>query len=265
MTDLNDHPSSQFTRIIYIGDSGTGKTGSLVSLVKAGYKLRILDLDNGLDSLKAWIKKEIPEGIPKGQVDYNTVRDNYIMTTQGPIIDPSQKTKAFVESMKLMTTWSDGSKPSEWGPEYVFVCDSGTGLGKQAFEFARGLNPASKDPRQWFYAAQQAFESFIMAITSDDFKCNVIFISHITYKELQDGTTKGWPSAIGTALGSAIPKYFNTMVLAETVGFGASAKRKIKTLPTGMIDLKNPAPFAVAGELDLGTGLGTLFKTLKEN
>lgn len=262
MTSLADHPSSKFTRAIFIGDSGTGKTGALVSLLHAGYKLRILDTDNGLDALKAWAKKE---GADLSLVDYNTVRDNYVMTTQGPIIDPSQKTKAFVESMKLMTKWSDGSVPSEWGPEYIFVCDSGTGLGKQAFEFAKGLNPSSKDPRQWYFAAQQAFESFIMAITSDDFKCNVIFISHITYKELQDGTTKGWPSAIGTALGSSIPKYFNTMVLAETVGFGANAKRKIKTLPTGMIDLKNPAPFAVEADLPLGTGLATLFKTLKEN
>jgi len=263
LTSLADHPAAQFTRILYIGDSGTGKTGSMVSLVKGGYKLRILDTDNGLDSLKAYVKRECPELI--GNVDYHTVKDNYIVTTQGAMLDPNQKTKGFVESMKLMKKWDDGSDPGELGPEYIFVIDSLTGLGNQAFEFAKGLNPSSKDPRQWYGAAQEAVESFLAAITSDDFKANVIVISHVRIVEYKDGTVKGWPTSIGQTLGSVIPRYFNTLVLAETVGQGSNAKRKIKTVPTGVIDLKNPAPFAVAPELDLGSGLATLFKTLKEN
>jgi len=264
MVDINDHQAGQFTKLIYLGDSGTGKTGSLVSLAKAGYKLRILDTDNGLDSLRSFLRREMPEGIPPGLVDFNTVNDSYIVTTQGPQLDPAQKTKAFVEAMKLMTTWSDGTKPSEWGPEYVFVLDSLTGLGNQAFEFAKGLNPSSKDPRQWFGAAQDAIESFVASITSKNFKCNVLLITHVKRREMPDGTVKGWPSAVGQALGDVIPKYFNTMILAETVGFGQNVKRKIKTLPTGTIDLKNPAPFALPPDLDLGTGLATIFSTLKD-
>lgn len=262
MTSLNDHPASQFTRALFIGDSGTGKTGALVSLVKAGYKLRILDTDNGLDSLKAWCKQEKAD---LSLVDYNTVRDNYIVTTQGAMLDPATKVKGFVESMKMSKNWPDGTHPEEWGPEYIFVLDSLTGLGNQAYEFAKGLNPSSKDPRQWYGAAQEAVESFCAAVTSDDFKTNVIIISHVKWIENADGTRKGWPSSIGKALGDVIPKYFNTLILAETSGFGSNVKRKIKTVPTGTIDLKNPAPFALAPELDLGTGLATLFKTLKEN
>ena len=34
-------------KLLYIGDSGSGKTGSLASLVKDGYKIRILDYDSG--------------------------------------------------------------------------------------------------------------------------------------------------------------------------------------------------------------------------
>lgn len=263
MTSLADHPAAQFTRSLYIADSGVGKTGSLVSLVKAGYKLRILDTDNGLDILKAFVKRECPDLI--GNVDYNTVRDNYIVTTQGAMLDPAQKTKGFVESMKLMKTWSDGSKPEEWGPDYIFVLDTLTGLGNQAFEFAKGLNPSSKDPRQWYGAAQEAVESFMAAITSDDFHCNVIVNSHVKWVERSDGVVKGWPSSIGKALGDVIPKYFNNLILAETVGQGTNVKRKIKTVPTGSIDLKTSAPFAIAAEYDLGTGLAQIFKTLKEN
>ena len=50
----------KITKCILLGDSGTGKTGALASLVKAGYKLRVLDLDNKLASgiLPQVIKRE---------------------------------------------------------------------------------------------------------------------------------------------------------------------------------------------------------------
>ncbi len=51
MPTLDAHESSRYAKLIYIGDSGTGKTGSLVSLLADGYKLKILDMDAGLDSL----------------------------------------------------------------------------------------------------------------------------------------------------------------------------------------------------------------------
>ena len=42
-----------------MGDSGTGKTEALCSLVLAGYKLRILDLDNGLDIVKSYLTEPL--------------------------------------------------------------------------------------------------------------------------------------------------------------------------------------------------------------
>lgn len=260
MPSLADHQSGKFAKFIMIGDSGTGKTGALTSLVGAGYKLRILDTDNGLDSLKAFVRKEFPDKLTN--VDFETRRDEYKATTQGPVVT---KPTAFVECLKLMQTWSDGSSPQEWGKDTFFVLDSMTGLGKAAFEFAKGLNPSAKDPRQWYHAAQQAIENTVALLTSEAFHANVIVISHVIYKEQQDGTTKGWASSIGSALGPTIPKYFNTLVLAERTGFGQNVKRKIKTVPTDTIDLKVAAPFAIERELPLETGLATLVKALKES
>lgn len=260
MVSLANHQSSDFTKLIYLGDSGTGKTGSLVSLVKAGYKLKILDTDNGLDSLKAYIKHECPDKI--GNVDFESRRDTYTPTINGPII---QKATAFVDSMKLMTKWSDDSTPGDWGKDTFFVLDSLTGLGKAAFEFAKGLNPSSKDPRQWYFTAQQSIESVIANLTGDNFKCNLIVITHVALKELTDGTTKGYPTSVGSALGSTVPKYFNTMVVAERVGSGTNVKRRIKTAPTELLDLKTAAPFAIEKDLPLETGLATLVAQLKAN
>jgi hypothetical protein len=48
--------------MLAIGDSKAGKTGALVSLVQAGYKLAIiLDLDNLLDVLAGYINQKSPE------------------------------------------------------------------------------------------------------------------------------------------------------------------------------------------------------------
>ena len=63
MPTLDQHQSNDLTKMIILGDPGSGKTGGLCSLVKAGYKLAIIDFDNGLDSLVQYIKHECPDKI----------------------------------------------------------------------------------------------------------------------------------------------------------------------------------------------------------
>lgn len=267
MPSLADHTSGKIVKTLYIGDSGTGKTGSLASLVKAGYKLRVLDFDGGLDILRAFILNECPEKL--SNVDYIFLRDKVKIQPSaiyggaaGPVV-PQGQAKAFTNALKFMEKWEDGSIPAEWGPDTIFVLDSLSTFARNAFSWAQGMNPASKDPRQWYGAAQKAIEDTLALLTSDDFATNVIVISHVNYKEVVEGVTKGYPNAIGTALGPTIARYFNTLVLAESTGSGKHTKRKIKTMPTGIIDLKTPAPFAVDAELPLETGMAELFEKLK--
>lgn len=266
MTSLANHHSSEFVKLIYIGDSGTGKTGSLISLVQAGYKLRILDLDNGLESLRHLIDRECPDRM--AQVDFETRRDRFKIGPitekgkslgQGPVAIPT----AYVDSVKLLEKWTDDTKPEEWGADTIFVIDSLTALARAAFNWARGMDPGVKDPRQWYGTAQSAVEHNISLLTSEAFHCNLIVISHIHMSEGSDGTSKGYPSSIGSALDSHLPKYFNTLVQAELIGIGKNVKRRIKTVPTGQIDLKNPTPWKFESDLPLETGLATIFEGLK--
>lgn len=255
MPTLDNHQSSNFTKLIYIGDSGTGKTGSLVSLLAAGYNLKILDMDNGLDALVHYAREECPDKL--ANVEFETYRDEYRATKAGPMIKGSPK--AFVEALTKLTEWSEVNDPNT-----IFVLDSGSAFGRAAFEWAKGMNPMSKDPRQWYFAAQQAVESTIAMLTGEAFHMNVIVISHVNYKELVEGENKGYPNFVGSALGPVIPKYFNTLILAETIGAGKNTKRRIKTLPTGVINLKVASP-KIESELPLETGLATILKTLKGN
>lgn len=254
MPTLDEHESNLYVKGLYIGDSGTGKTGSLVSLLQAGYKLKIMDMDAGLDSLKHYAKKA---QVSLRDVEYETYRDEYRATKAGPVIKGTPV--AFVNALTKMTEWSEIKDDKT-----VFVLDSGSAFGKSAFEWAKGLNPMAKDPRQWYFAAQQAVESTIAMLTGNQFEMNVLVISHVNYKELSEGVNKGYANFIGSAIGPVVAKYFNTLILAESSGAGTNTKRKIKTMPTGIIDLKVPNP-EIDRELPLETGLATLFEQLKGN
>ena len=252
MPTLDNHQSDSFTKLIYIGDSSTGKTGSLVSLLQAGYKFKILDMDNGLETLKTYARMANAD---LSLVEFETFRDKYRSTPAGPMIKGAPK--AFTDALAKMTEWSEVEDE-----RCIFVLDSLSAYGRSAYAWAKGMNPTAKDPRQWYHTAQQAVEDTLALITGESFRMNAIIISHVNYKEVTEGVQKGYANAIGTALGPVIPRYFNTLILAESIGSGRNTKRRIKTLPTGIIDLKIPSP-QVEAEYPLETGLASIFELLK--
>lgn len=259
MPSLDKHQSSDFVKLIFIGNSGAGKTGALAPLVAAGYELRIIDLDAGLDALVNHLKEIDPKLL--AAVQFESFRDRVKMTPMGPAVVGSPK--AYVQTLNALEKWpGDSSDPASWGPKRVLVIDSLTNLGRAAFQWAKAANPTSKDPRQWYKTAQDLIEDLIANVTSDAFGTNVIIISHVEIVEA-NGTIKGFASSIGKALGPKIPRFFNTMLLSETSGSGKTVKRKIKTLPTGLIDLKNPASMKIEAEYEISNGLPEIFRILK--
>lgn len=253
---LSDPQATSLVKMLLIGDSGTGKTGSLASLVKAGYKLRIIDMDNKIEGgiLPKAVKRL---GVASPDVEYESLRDSMKMSPAGPIA--SGPPTAFTKALALMEKWSDGSLPAAWGPSHVLVVDSLTFLSDSAFDWIRSLNPGAKDPRQWFYAAQQGIEKVISFLSSANYKTNVIVICHISWQNRPDGTMKGFPASVGSALGPTIPAYFENMAMCQTVG----AKRTIQTAPTALVDLKNPEALTMAASLPIETGLADFFTKLK--
>ena len=266
MPSLTKHKSFEYTKLLVEGDSGTGKSGSLASLAGSGYELRILDYDNGLESLKQYIIRDYPEALSR--VEYRTLRDRRRASAAGPIVSP----KAFVSGLKMLDHWkytsSDGEeidlgKPAEWGPECILVIDSLTFMSDAAYDWADPLAPRSAqggvDKRQIFGMAQEAVENVLALLTSEAFETNVIVMSHIKYMDTPDGNTKAYPTSVGKALSPVIPRYFNTVVQCVTI----NGKRSFRTKATPLIDLKNPAPFKMKSTFPLGTGLADIFKVLR--
>ena len=257
MAKASTQTDDKFFRAVYVGDSGTGKTGSLISLIKAGYTIRMLDLDNGVETLKQLIMHECPERID--QLDYITLRDKF---KADPVygIKVDGGAKAYKQAIKYLNKWDDDSIPAEWGKDTVFCLDTLGSFGRAAFLWAQSMNPSVKDGRQWYGTAQESIRTVLDLLTAKEFGCHVLVMSHVQLIEQSEGVYKGQVSAIGKALGGDIPKVFNTMIQAESMGHGDNVKRQILTKSTGIMDLKTTIPWELNKKLPLETGLATIFE-----
>ena len=276
MPSLSQHQSLEYVKALYMGDSGVGKTGSLVSLLNAGYDLRIFDFDNNLGSLVQYAKLQAAGH--EDQVRYQTFTDKMkgidnpiVMTGNAakvlPFIDGTPK--AFSNGLKQLNHWKEEGEdlgvPSTWGPKTVVVIDTLTTMAQAAFRYGQAMNPAAREPQTYYFTAQQLVMQVIALLCSADFRCNVLVIAHIDYSKDKDGTLlKGFPRSIGSALGDQIGVHFNSILMAESVGQGTSIKRQIRTNSTGLVSLKNPVSFKVADTLPLETGLATFFEAVKK-
>lgn len=264
MPSATEHKSAKITKLLYIGDSASGKTTSLSSLVAAGYNLRVFDFDNLLASLVERVRRDDPDKL--NNIQYMSFRDDMKATSNGPVIDGPPK--AFIKGLQALDKWEDGSVPKTWDENTVLVLDSLTTMSRAAYWWGKGLQGAASfaegvslkgyDPRQSFYTAQQAIMNVMAMLTADNFMPNVVVIAHVKYLE-HDGVTKGFPLSIGSAISPEIASYFPFVALASK-GHGSEPKRIIRIRSTNMIDLKNPRAFDMLPELPMETGLATIFE-----
>lgn len=276
MSSLSNHQSNNFTKLLLLGDSKSGKTGSLVSLVAAGYKLRILDFDNLLDILKYKCEEICPDKL--GAVDSNgnpiiefrTIRDKYKAGIAGAIING--KPKAWIDAIKMLDRWrytEDGNEidlgiPATWGADTILVIDSLSRLCDAAYDHHESIIPPGKsgdfDGRAVYGNAQDDIEKVIAMLTSNSFATNLIIIAHGTYIDLPDGTTKLFPQGVGQKLSPKIPQYFPNYIRYKNV----SGKRTIQLNSDPMIDLANTNPSAFIDKtLPIETGLAEFFAALR--
>lgn len=290
MPALAEHQSSSSTKMLLIGDSSSGKTGALASLAQAGYNLRILDLDNGVDVLANILKDPAsPYGKDAlGRVMYETLTDPMKAQPGTGRMVPAKAT-VWTRAITMLDRWQISHKEPdglpdekgiqklktvvdydlgpvvEWGPKDILVIDSLTFLSNAAMNFVLSMNVRlGQQPHQsdW-YAGQQMIESLLQKLYDESIKCNVILTSHISYIGEENGPQQGYPSSLGKALSPKIGRYFNTCVMTKTTGSGTALKRKILTTSTHMVELKTSSPLKVKSEYPLETGLAQLFKDLR--
>ncbi len=265
MPTLDDPEAHPYVRMIAFGNSGCGKTGSLVSLLQAGYKLAILDLDDGLAALRAQVRIHCPE--LAGAVHFRTVpKDRHRRAKKMEVMDRARvlipsKAEAYEDALAAIEEWEiDGKKPYELGPDWVFVVDTLTALGRAAFNLADSMNPTLKDGRQLYNLAQDSVAAVMDELCSNSFGTHLICFTHVTEKE---GDPQSYPATIGSAFSKNIGRYVNELVYYKVSGKGDDLSRTIHTRPLRNIDLKMSAP-DVEGDYPIETGLAQIFEKLTQ-
>ena len=271
MVSMANHSVQKITKLLLIGESGSGKTSALASLAKAGYKLRILDFDAGSDILYNLLKSD-PEALAR--VEYETLTDK--LKGSGDSVVSVGVPTAFRTGLELLTRWkmkertlSDGTvfpaydlgEPNTWGPDTIIVIDTLTHMSNAAVRYCKYAIP-QKDGRMDVYNAQQRIEAVLALLYSDACRANVIVNTHISYVG-EEGSEVGYPSSIGKALNNKIGSYFNTILQVKTSGSGPNTKREIITQPEGQVALKVSAPIGLPRKLPLETGLADFFKFVR--
>lgn len=264
MPPISQHKSSKVAKILMVGTPGAGKTGSLISLASAGFKIKMLDLDNGVEILQNLAPTS-------SSIEVETITETYKSISGKPLASGL----AYPAAMKLLDKWpvewdADGkpsafTKITEFGPDTVFVLDSLTRIGQYAMDYVASLvGRVGQQPQiQDWGEAMRLQEGMIKLLTSDAVKCHVIIMAHVKFLEAEENQASiGLPSALGKQLPPLVGSYFNSTLFVKSQGVGAGAKRLIYTKSPGIVETKTPAPNLVKPSYPQDTGLAEYFKDL---
>lgn len=265
MATLSEKTAAGPLKMLLIGESGTGKTGALASLVQAGYEIFILDFDNGTDVLQDVIKDKAQ----RSRVHIETLTDTGKLVGSGLHQKITKNNpQAFPKALNLLQKWVDGETridfgpPGSWDTGRILVVDSLSFLGMAALDYVMAKNGRFAD-QPWqsdWGEAMRMIEQTLQILYSTEIKCNVIVNTHIDYVTPEGSNiTKGVPMALGQKLSPKVGRYFNMMLMTKSRGTGDATKRIILTKPDANIELKCPI-LSMARELPLESGLATIFK-----
>lgn len=256
---LDALPASNFVKTIVVGFSGGRKTTGLASLVRAGYRLWILDFDNGLGALA---RELAPTPHLLKRISFVTLRDK--LKQSGGRIVADGTPKAWSTALQYLTNWPDKGPLEKWTDEDVLVIDSLTLAGDAAlrhmlFTVGRELAPQQQD----WGAAMGSVEGMIKILTSPACNCHVVVNTHVNYTENADGSgvIEGFPSALGNKLSPKLPVYFDNTIVAMKKGSGDNAVYTYELRGTNLINGKSS--YRAAASLPNATGLADFFRELR--
>ena len=196
-------------KLIMLGEQGSGKTGATVSLICAGYQVRVLDIDQGQQTL---INLLTNENYPYAKI----IRDkginlatayNYI-PIDCPMVSRSMEGKemygkvlipasgnSFSRAIAAIDSWKDKElnldfgSVNTWDENCVLIIDSLSTLGDYALFLVQAMNgrlgaaPTEKTNRMDINSASDQLKRLMLWLHADSVRCNVVLITHIKWVE----------------------------------------------------------------------------------
>lgn len=225
-------------KLLVLGESGSGKTFLMHTLVEAG--LEVFHI--GLEPARQTVAKAIHAAIPTSKADYT--KYHYIdlpalVTDFKTMVDTStklntlsfkticdleglnrDKTRQFIKLLELLANVklndvSYGAVDS-WDSSRVLVIDSLSALNIMAKSLIVGSNPAMS-PSQW-NMAQDTIRNLLNKLC---FSCNchVIVLGHLEpEKDEVSGKIVNMPSTLGKKLAPELGRYFDEVIVVKKQG-----------------------------------------------
>ena len=217
-------------KVMLLGDSGTGKTFSLRTLVDAGLTPLCLFTENSFDVLGDTDPKKFHwMYVPPFTESLEALKEmsTRIGTMSYEQITKTQDSKRFTDSpwMKMLgglmefkceRTGQNFGNIATWGTDKVFVIDSLSGLTQASRQNVAGNRPALSPPD--YGLAQRQIEGLINQLCTA-FRCHFVLTAHAE-RELDPvmGGQKIMASTIGKALAPTLPRYFTDSILTKRTG-----------------------------------------------
>lgn len=233
-----------------MGDSGTGKTYSLRSLVAVGITPYIIFTEPGQE-----VVSDIPADklhwsyIPPATQSWTDMLDvahkinTFSFESLTKMVDSNRKNYNQFETMlgclnnfTCQRTGEQFGDVSSWPTNRALVLDSLSGINLMAMALAVGGKPV-RDQKDWGLA--QTLVSTLMHKLCMDVRCTVVVIAH-PEREIDEvlGGSKVMVSTLGKKLAPVLPRFFSDVVMAQREGTkfswstaAAGAALKARNLP----------------------------------
>ena len=275
MPKLSEHHAGERSRILLVGDPGTGKSAAYGSLLEHKQRLFVADFDDGLDSIRAVVDPKYYDNLV-----FATLKDAVKFDAIKGIPRPKGKPTAFSDFIKLMGDWVDTSTgesygaPESWDSNTWLVIDSLSALGTAAMWYTLHQNNRlgeGKRMKDWGNAIDRIDGVVQMLV---ELPINFVVCAHLMHltpkgdgdddaQKSQVIDTKRYPATLGQKLPPRLGAYFNVVVQSVRVGHGKAAKYMLKTKPEQDVDVKVPV---AAGKLPVeleNTKLYDIVKALR--
>jgi hypothetical protein len=208
------------------GESGTGKTHAISTLIEAGITPFIIFTEPGMSTLA---KLDIPEDkchwayvsiATQGWDDMRSMSENINkLSFEGlsKITDAKKsKYKQFMDvyslchNFKCDRTGEEFGDVSQWGNDRAIIFDSLTGLATMSMNLTVGAKP-TKSPADWGVAMDN-LERFIIKICTD-IQCHVVLTAHLAMeKDEVQGGIQLMAQSLGNKLSPKLPRFFDEVV-----------------------------------------------------
>ena len=214
--------------VLLVGDSGSGKTTAIRTIVEAGLETFVIFTEPMMDLLADlpadklhW--RYIPpttgswdETLQKLEMMAPLAWDAISKMTNDPLKSKYTQWYNFVHTFAHFhcdRTGQDYGDVTEWGYDRALVIDGLSGVNKLALQFICGSSVAKTLP-QWG-AAIDLEMGLVAEKLCFDTTCLYVLIAHLDFnKDELTGAIKFVPNALGKANGPELPKSFNDTVHA---------------------------------------------------